>query len=170
MLKHKHNDRQTGFTLIEVMITILVGGIVLAVGLPSFADFTKSNRLAAQTNSVLTALHLARSEAVNRGHNMRVLPIAASTDWAQGWQVRLDVDNDGTTDAEDTVLRNYDAIKKATLVGDADNVTYQSSGFITTTSANTITLTASECTAEDIRVISVKLSGLVSSARQACPP
>jgi hypothetical protein len=79
------------------------------------------------------------------------------------------VDNDGTTDAEDTVLRNYDAIKKATLVGDADNVTYQSSGFITTTSATSITLTANECTAEDIRVISVKLSGLVSSARQACP-
>jgi len=169
MHKYKHIDQQSGFTLIELMITVLVGGIVLAVGLPSFADFTKSNRLAAQANSVLTALHLARSEAVNRGHNMRVLPIAASTDWAQGWQVRLDVDNSGTTDAEDTVLRNYDAIKKATLVGDEDNVTYQSSGFVTTTSANTITLTANECTADDIRVISVKLSGLVSSAKQTCP-
>jgi prepilin-type N-terminal cleavage/methylation domain-containing protein len=169
MHKYKHNDQQSGFTLIELMVTVLVGGIVLAIGLPSFADFTKSNRLAAQANSVLTALHLARNEAVNRGHNMRVLPIAASTDWAPGWQVRLDVDNDGVTDAEDTVLRNYDATKKATLVGDADNVTYQSSGFVTTTSATSITLTADQCTAEDIRVISVKLSGLVSSARQACP-
>ena len=169
MHKYKHIDQQSGFTLIELVITVLVGGIVLAVGLPSFADFTKSNRLSAQTNSVLTALHLARNEAVNRGHNMRVLPISGTTDWAAGWQVRLDVDNSNTIEAEDTVLRNYDAIKKATLVGDADNVTYQSSGFITTTSANTITLTADQCTAEDIRVISVKLSGLVSSARQTCP-
>jgi len=169
MLKHKHNDRQTGFSLLELMATVAVGGILLAVGLPSFVNLIKSNRLTTQTNSVLTALHLARNESINRGHNIRVLPIVAGTDWAPGWQVRLDVNSDGITDAEDTVLRSFDAIEDATLVGDADNVTYQSSGFITTTSANTITLTAYECTGEDIRVISVKLSGLVSSARQVCP-
>ena len=169
MRKYRHKDKQTGFSLLELMATVAVGGILLAIGLPSFVNLIKSNRLTTQTNSVLTALHLARNEAINRGHNIRVLPIVAGTDWAPGWQVRLDVDNSGTTDVEDTVLRSFDAIEDATLIGDDDNVTYQSSGFITTTSANTITLTAYECTAEDIRVISVKLSGLVSSTRQACP-
>ena len=169
MLKHKHNDRQTGFSLLELMATVAIGGILLAVGLPSFVNLIKSNRLTTQTNSVLTALHLARNEAINRGHNIRVLTISGDEDWAAGWQVRLDVDNDGVTDAEDTVLRSFDAIEEATLVGDVDNVTYQSSGFITTTSASTIKLTAYECTGEDIRVINVKLSGLVSSTRQICP-
>jgi len=167
MRKHKHNDRQTGFSLLELMATVAIGGILLAIGLPSFVNLIKSNRLTTQTNSVLTALHLARNEAINRGHNIRVLPIVAGTDWAPGWQVRLDVDNSGTTDAEDTVLRSFDAIEKATLVGDVDNVTYQSSGFVE--AVNSITLTAYECTGEDIRVINVKLSGLVASTRQACP-
>jgi len=167
MRKHKHNDKQTGFSLLELMATVAVGGILLAVGLPSFVNLIKTNRLTTQTNSVLTALHLARNEAINRGHNIRVLTISGDEDWAAGWQVRLDVDNSGTTDAEDTVLRSFDAIEKATLVGDTNNVIYQSSGFVE--AVNSITLTAYECTGEDIRVINVKLSGLVASTRQACP-
>lgn len=167
MLKHKHNDRQTGFSLLELMATVAIGGILLAVGLPSFVNLIKTNRLTTQTNSVLTALHLARNEAINRGHNIRVLTISGDEDWAAGWQVRLDVDNDGITDAEDTVLRSFDAIEDATLVGDTNNVIYQSSGFVE--AVNSITLTAYECTGEDIRVINVKLSGLVASTRQICP-
>ena len=167
MLKHKHNDRQTGFSLLELMATVAVGGILLAVGLPSFVNLIKSNRLTTQTNSVLTALHLARNEAINRGHNIRVLTISGDEDWAAGWQVRLDVNNNNTTDGEDTVLRSFDAIEDATLVGDTNNVIYQSSGFVE--AVNSITLTAYECTGEHIRVINVKLSGLVASTRQACP-
>ncbi len=169
MRKYRHKDKQTGFSLLELMATVAVGGILLAIGLPSFVNLIKSNRLTTQTNSVLTALHLARNEAINRGHNIRVLPLVAGTDWAPGWQVRLDVNSDGVTDADDTVLRSFDAIEDATLVGDDDNVTYQSSGFVTTASATTITLTAYECTGEDIRVIDIKLSGLVTSTRQICP-
>ena len=167
MRKHRHKDKQTGFSLLELMATVAVGGILLAIGLPSFVNLIKSNRLTTQTNSVLTALHLARNEAINRGHNIRVLTISGDEDWAAGWQVWLDVNNDGITDAEDTVLRSFDAIEEATLVGDTDNVTYQSSGFVD--AVNSITLTAYECTGEDIRVIDVKLSGLVSSTRQICP-
>jgi len=167
MRKYKHKDRQTGFTLLELIVTVAVGGVILAIGLPSFVNLVKSNRLTTQTNSVLTALHLARNEAVNRGHNIRVLTISGDEDWAAGWQVRLDVNNDGVTDAEDTVLRSFDAIEDATLVGVVDNVTYQSSGFVD--AVNSITLTAYECTGEDIRVIDVKLSGLVSSTKQICP-
>ena len=167
MHRYKHNNQQSGFTLIELMITVVIGGVLLAVGIPSFGNLIKTNRLTAQTNSLLTALHLARNEAVNRGHNIRILPISGSTDWAAGWQVRLDIDSDGVTDTEDTVLRSFDAIENATLVGTADSVTYQSSGFVV--AVNTVTLTADECTGEHIRVVSVKLSGLVSSKKQTCP-
>ncbi len=163
----KYNKRQSGFTIIELMITVTVAGILLAVGIPSFQELIKSNRLTTQTNSLLTALHLARNEAVNRGHNIRVLPISGNLDWAAGWQVRLDVDNDGNTDAEDTVLRSFDAIEKATLTGTANSVTYQPSGFVSAT--NAITLTANDCTGESIRVVSVQLSGLASFNKQICP-
>ena len=173
--RYKDNERQSGFTLIELVITVLVGGILLAIGLPSFGNLIKSNRLTAQTNDVLTAIHVARNEAVNRGHNVRVISINGDTDWAFGWQVRLDVNNNGNIDSPttiDIVLRNYDAIKKATLVSTDSSIAYESTGFIDQARNPTpiaITLTADECTAEDVRVISVKLSGLVSSERQYCP-
>jgi len=80
MRKHRHKDKQTGFSLLELMATVAVGGILLAIGLPSFVNLIKSNRLTTQTNSVLTALHLARNESINRGHDIRVLPIVAGTD------------------------------------------------------------------------------------------
>ena len=172
MHRYKHKDRQSGFSLIELMYAVVIGGIVMAIGFPAFSGFIKNSRLTTQTNDVLTSLHVARNEAVSRGHNIRILTLSGSTDWASGWQIRLDVDDDGTTDAEDTVLRNYDAIENATLVGDVSSVTYEPTGYLDQDfNANpvAITLTASKCTADDIRLISVQLSGLVSFAKQACP-
>ena len=172
MHRYKHNNQQSGFNLIELMATVAIGGIVLAVGLPAFSGFIKNSRLTTQTNDVLTSLHVARNEAVSRGHNIRILTLSGGTDWASGWQIRLDVNDDGTTDAEDTVLRNYDAIENATLVGDATSVTFEPTGYVDQDfNANpvAITLTASKCTGDDIRVISVQLSGIVSFAKQTCP-
>ncbi|MCK5616431.1 GspH/FimT family pseudopilin [Candidatus Pacearchaeota archaeon] len=155
MHRYKYNDKQCGFTLIELMITLVIGGIVMAIGLPAFSSLVKNNRLATQTNSIVTALHLARNEAVNRGHKIRVLPIVDnSTDWTKGWQI---------LDADDTVLRSYDAIEKATLFSGADNITYEPSGYATTETK--LILKPDECTANDKRLIIVKRSGLVISER-----
>ena len=167
MLRYKNKDRQSGFNLMELMITITVGGILLAVGLPALMGLINNGRITTQTNSLVLAMHLARNEAVKRGHNIRVLPISVTTDWANGWQVRLDVDNDGTTDADDIVLRNFDAVRKATLVGTETSVTYEPTGFVQT--EIDLTLNATECTSDKQRIIEVKLSGLVSSERQSCP-
>lgn len=164
----QHNHRQSGFTLLEILTVVLIGGITLAIGLPSFMGLVKSNRLSAQTNALLSSMHLARNEAVNRGHNIRILPISGTTNWASGWQVRLDVDNDGVADTEDTILRSYDEIQNAGLLGSANSITYEFSGFAT--AATTLTLTADICTASDVRIISVKLSGLASSKKDQCPP
>ena len=172
MHRYKHNKQQSGFSLIELMVTVAIGGIVMAVGFPAFSGFIKNSRITTQTNDVLTSIHVARNEAVSRGHNIRILSLSGGTDWASGWQIRLDVDDDGVTDAEDTVLRNYDAIENATLVGDVSIVTFEPTGYLDQvlhTAPAVITLTASKCTANDIRVINVQLSGLVSFTKQTCP-
>jgi len=172
MHKYKHNDRQSGFTIMELMIAVAIGGIVMAIGLPAFQGFIKNNRLIAQTNDVLTSLHVARNEAVNRGHNIRILTLSGGTDWASGWEIRLDVDNEDDIDAEDTVLRNYDAIKNATLAGNINIVTFEPTGYLDQglhAAPVAITLTPSKCTANDIRVISTQLSGLVGFTKQNCP-
>lgn len=71
------NTRQCkGFTLIELMITLLVAALILGVGVPNFQQFFANNRMASATNDVVTALHAARSQAVKRRANVSVCPSA----------------------------------------------------------------------------------------------
>jgi len=101
-------DRDSGFTLVELMITIVVVTIMLAMGAPAFKDFIKNNRVTAQTNDLVSAIQLARSEALKRGTNVVV---CASKDgakctgkdtWADGWIVFSDFDQ---TDGANPVFK-----------------------------------------------------------------
>lgn len=58
--------RQTGFTLWELLIAIAVMGIVLGLGVPNFLEFRRNATMSGNTNELVTALYLARSEAVKR--------------------------------------------------------------------------------------------------------
>jgi type IV fimbrial biogenesis protein FimT len=61
------NARQhRGFSLLELMVTVLVGGIVLGIGVPSFMEFQRNNAMTTHANDLITGLHLARAEAVKR--------------------------------------------------------------------------------------------------------
>lgn len=66
----RHRQRppsgMVGFTLIELMVTIAVAAILLAVAVPSFRHLIISNRLTTAANDVVTALTVARSEAIKR--------------------------------------------------------------------------------------------------------
>ncbi len=56
----------SGFTLIELMTTLLVAAVVLGIGLPAFNQFIATNQMASSVNDLTSALHLARTEAVKR--------------------------------------------------------------------------------------------------------
>lgn len=89
-----------GFTLIELMVTIAIAAILLGVAIPSFTSVITSNRLTANTNEFITALNLARSEAIKRGQHVVVRK--TGTDWEDGWQVFVDIDR--STAAKENVL------------------------------------------------------------------
>ncbi len=55
-----------GFTLVELMITLLIVSILATMALPSFTDFIRRGQIRAASESVLNAMQLARSEAVKR--------------------------------------------------------------------------------------------------------
>lgn len=68
------SPRQAGFTLLELMITVAVLAIVLAVGIPSFQGITNRNRLSAITNEVVAAMQLTRMEAIRRNQRVVMCP------------------------------------------------------------------------------------------------
>lgn len=62
---------QTGFTLIELMVGIVVVGILFALGAPSFKNWLQSAQIRTSAESILNGLQIAKSEAVHRNAPVR---------------------------------------------------------------------------------------------------
>lgn len=58
-----------GFTIIELMVTLTVAGVLLAIAVPSFRNFILSNRLTTTANDLIMAINVARMEAVKLNAN-----------------------------------------------------------------------------------------------------
>jgi type IV fimbrial biogenesis protein FimT len=75
--------KQTGLTLIELIVTLAVISILLVVGIPQFKSTTANSRLTSAINTLSGDLAFARTEAIKRGVSVDVT--APTTDWADGW-------------------------------------------------------------------------------------
>ena len=71
--------RQKGYTLYELLITTLVVGVLLSVGVPSFVSFGQNSRMTASVNDLLGSFHLARSEAARTKDNVTICASDDST-------------------------------------------------------------------------------------------
>jgi len=114
--------KYSGFTLIELVVAMAIVGILLTLAVPSLKAYMQNNRLIAASNDLLSALHIARSEAIKL--NKRV-SICDSTDgenctgtgnWDTGWIVFIDAANavtggtgvpctEATVNTDDCLLR-----------------------------------------------------------------
>lgn len=98
--------RARGFSLVELMITVLVVAILTAVAWPNFRDFMHRNTVTTQANQVLAALQYARNEAVSRRYPTAVCASASTTStppacdggssFENGWMVWRDSSLSGT--------------------------------------------------------------------------
>ncbi len=64
--------KQSGYTLIELMVVIAIVAILSAIALPSYKQFVISNRVSAMANDLHAALAMARSEAMKQGKTVTV--------------------------------------------------------------------------------------------------
>jgi len=98
-----------GFSIIELLIIMAIAGILMAIGLPSFVNFTRDVRAGSMMSTLTTDIQVARSESVKR--NSRILFCAqanpatndctgapAAAAWMNGWLVCYDRDSNGACD------------------------------------------------------------------------
>ncbi|AUN95497.1 GspH/FimT family pseudopilin [Pseudazoarcus pumilus] len=106
--------RPQGLTLIELVVTIAILAIVIALAAPSFAAIVRDNRIATGTNQLMGALQTARSEAVRRGHRVNLCVSQnlltcvdgdSAAGWDGGWLMFADQDGDNVLDDDEEILQ-----------------------------------------------------------------
>ena len=144
-----------GFTLPELLIVVTVLAVLLATGIPAFAEFIRNQRIKSASSDLFSTLMQARSEAITRNTTVTVAPI--SSVWTNGWTV---------TDAGGTVIRTTGAVPNITISGPT-NVVFRSSGRITASIMPTFQLSATGNTVAT-RCLSIDLSGRATTKVAAC--
>tara|TARA_R110001592_G_scaffold57300_2_gene174219 strand:- start:269 stop:871 length:603 start_codon:yes stop_codon:yes gene_type:complete len=177
-------QRTSGFTLLELIITIVILAIVVSFAVPSFREVVLNNRLTAQINDASSLMGFARSEASKIQDG--VITVCASADgaacsgantWETGWIVMRDVDGDRTLDAGDDELlrisRPLEGGNTMRIAGLTSNggsfVQFSSNGFpvspgIGSSAAGTVTVCDSRG-AGSARAIVISVSGQTRLAR-----
>ena len=91
-----------GFTLVEVLTTVLVITVLLVMVAPSMSALIKRNSLVALHGSLRSSLSVARTQAVETGQAVSVCPMSRSGgcafpsgDWSRGWIIFEDPDHTG---------------------------------------------------------------------------
>lgn len=179
--------RQTGLTLVELMVTLAVAIILLAVGMPLFTGVVANNRATAQANTFVGAFKLARSEAVKQGTEVAVCAIddpaaspltcGSASDWDNGLLVFVDGGTAGSVDGSDTRVRAFaNPVAGATVSATAAFVRYRAQGDTATLTANPACAGSGTCfelghgdtTGSQTRCLHVMQSGQTRLERGAC--
>ena len=124
---------QHGFTLYELLITVLIVGVVLTLGFPNMRDYRQNARMTSTANDLHAAFHFARSEASRAKENITICASANSMaaapncggTWDQGYIVFVDTDgNIATGGVNESILRRHPEADDGVMFSVANDASY----------------------------------------------
>ena len=164
-------NRQHGFTLVELIITLVIAAILTTVAVPSFNTTIKNNRLITQTNALVASLNLARSEAIKHARQATVCvssnqnSCTGGTDWSQGWLVWVDVDNDNVLDNGEERRVVETLPPNMTFTANVSQIQYTAQGAVTGTGTFSV---CDDRSGETGRTIRIRNTGRANLQDLAC--
>lgn len=175
--------KQTGFTILELMIVVAIVGILGSLALGGLREWNRSARRTAALSDFLATMHIARSESVKRNTRIGVCPsedssdpdakCAGSKDWAIGWIVFVDADGDMERSGDEEILSANDKLPDEwSLYSNNGDVAldFRPNGRVETSSMATsadFNLCLIDGAATEGRVVSISISGRPQSGLKA---
>lgn len=142
-LLHKRH-KLNGFTLVELMVTVAIVAILMAVGAPQLRGFLQKQQVAADVESLTSAIHMARSEALKRSGRVSICALNADdfavstkavcagnaeTNWSNGWLIYIDYSNGaGYASTTDTVLQVERTVRSGSITGTNGIISFLANG------------------------------------------
>ncbi len=153
-----------GFSLVEMMVTILILGILAAIAIPSFSEAILSTKLRSYANSLVGSAFLARAEAIKQNAPVTLCVSANGTScetggWEQGWIV---VSGATVVQRQQATASGY----KITASAGLSSLTFQPTGIGATQATLTICRATPEAGKQE-RIVTVSATGRPSVSKTA---
>lgn len=109
-------NKQTGYTLIELLVTLAILGIIFAIAIPSYGSVMARANMGAAESAIFTSIYNAANFSFIGGTRAVLCPSADgiscenSFDWSRGWLVFEDKNANRERDANDRKLASFDDI------------------------------------------------------------
>lgn len=170
----------SAFTLLELLVVIVVLVILITLAVPSFQAILQNNRTISLANELVSALNLARSEAIKRGVSVSVCAAADSnfnacgSNWNNGWLVFTNPNEDANFDNNNTeiLLRIEQIVGQGYVVYNTPSTgvaTYTSTGFPLPATGNMVfNISATGCAGNNARRITITTTGRLITNPVAC--
>ena len=125
-----------GFTLVELMVTLSVAAVLMAIGVPMFRETIARNRLTDQANDLVAAITIARSQAITANQQVSFCRTDSDADTtcsgaAGSWEFWL-INNAAGTVLRRGVIPTYGGAIEVTSGLTNDTVTFGSDGLART--------------------------------------
>ncbi len=174
--------RTAGLTLIELLVVIALAGILITIAVPSYTQFMTENRMASEMNDFVTALMLARSEAIKRGQEVTVCASSDGSDcsdgaWSAGWLIYRNPQNAGQVPASADIIRVHagfsstDSLSASSPFNTGQSVSFTPLGILISSelTGGTFTLTDSPAQSFLTRCLALGPGGQPMAAEPGAP-